>query len=320
MEPTAPHWDFFIAHAGPDVTTAEALYDLLSGSAKVFLDSRSLELGDDWDRELPKAQQHSLITVVLVSSKTDSAYYEREEIRSAVDLARKNPDRYRVVPLSLDDGNNKNENSPYGLGVKHGLFLSTEGSLEKIALRLLETLNRSKYRTVLFDPRDGGVANNFRGRAGAFFKGKGADARPISPIGAGTLQVDAAGVLTITRTTSDGRFEIFPTGPAARATGNKRIFAAKDATAVDRAIWFHCEARSASGRQGLRIVLKNDPKETWLASEKRIIDIADWVAIDVYFHIDPSLEFYIRIDHEEVTQVPSQLQLRGIIVREKGVN
>jgi hypothetical protein len=37
----------------------------------------------------------------------------------------------------------------------------------------------------------------------------------------------------------------------------------------------------------------------------------------VYLRIDPSLEFYVRIDHEEVSRVPSELQIRGIIVREK---
>ena len=317
-ETTTPRWDFFIAHAGPDLTVAEALYDLLSGSARVFLDSRSLELGDDWDRELPKAQKDSLITVVLVSSKTGAAYYEREEIRSAIALSRDHPDRYRVVPLSLDDGGQSVE-PPYGLGVKHGLFLSKEGSLDKTALTLLAALNRLKYRTVLFDPRDDGVTNNFRGRAGAFYKGKGADAHATSPVGAGTLSIDAAGVLTISRTTGDGRFEVFVTGTASRKDGNKRIFAAKNAT-VDRTIWFHCEARSAFGRQGLRVVLKNDPKDTWLASEKRVIESPNWTEIDIYFHVDPALEFYIRIDHEEVSQVPSQLQIRGIIVREKDVN
>src|SRR5713101_2110796 len=113
--PTDKHqWDFFIAHAGPDVSTAEALYDFLSGSAKVFLDSRSLELGDDWDRELSEAQRKSFITVVLVSSRTDAAYYERVEVASAIKLARAQPARYRVVPVVLDDMPEP-QVDPYGL-------------------------------------------------------------------------------------------------------------------------------------------------------------------------------------------------------------
>lgn len=50
---------------------AEQLYDLLVPKAKVFLDSRELMLGDNWDEELAAAQRNSLITVVLVSRKTE---------------------------------------------------------------------------------------------------------------------------------------------------------------------------------------------------------------------------------------------------------
>jgi len=315
--PTDKHqWDFFIAHAGPDVSTAEALYDFLSGSAQVFLDSRSLELGDDWDRELSEAQRKSFITVVLVSSRTDAAYYERVEVASAIKLARAQPARYRVVPVVLDDMPEP-QVDPYGLNLKHGLSLSNAGSLENIAFRLLEALNRSKYRTVLFDAREGGVANNLRGRAGAFYQGKGKETRQTSRVGEGTSQIDSSGVLTITRTTGEGRFEIFPTGAGLKAVGDKRIFPPKTSATGDRTIWIHCETRSAFGKQGLRFVLKNDPKETWLYSEKRIVESPDWAPIDVYLRIDPSLEFYARIDHEEVSRVPSELQIRGIIIREK---
>jgi hypothetical protein len=316
MPTDTSQYDFFIAHPGPDSSTAEALYDVLSGAAKVFLDSRSLEIACDWDLELSKAQRQSFITVVLVSSRTDAAYYERVEVASAIRLARAEPARYRVVPIALDDMPEP-QVDPYGLNLKHGLSLSKAGSLENIAFRLLDTLHRSKYRTVLFDPREGGVANNFRGRAGAFYKGKGTEARQISPIGEGTLQIDPFGVLTITRTTSEGRFEIYPTGAGLKAVGNKRIFHRKDSGTADRAIWIHCEARSAFGKQGLRFVLKNDPKDTWLGSEKRIVESSDWAPVDVYLHINPSLEFFVRIDHEEVSRVPSELQIRWIIIREK---
>ena len=46
------HWDFFLAHAGKDTPLAEDLYDRLYQTARTFLDSRSLLLGDDWDHGL----------------------------------------------------------------------------------------------------------------------------------------------------------------------------------------------------------------------------------------------------------------------------
>ena len=74
-ETESPGWDFFIAHASADAGTADQLYELLTASgARVFLDFRCVKLGDDWDRRIRAAQEASLISVILVSSKTDEAY------------------------------------------------------------------------------------------------------------------------------------------------------------------------------------------------------------------------------------------------------
>jgi len=77
-------YDFFLAHAGPDAATAERLYDLLARKTRVFLDSKSIDLGEDWDRVLAEAQRRSRATVVLVSAHTDAASYQREEIATAI--------------------------------------------------------------------------------------------------------------------------------------------------------------------------------------------------------------------------------------------
>lgn len=143
LTPIEFKFDFFIAHAGADLPPAERLYDLLQPST-VFLDSRSLELGDDWDRELPLAQQTSMVTVVLVSSNTDRAYYQREEIAAAIALARKDDARHRVVPVYLDTRDESGV--PYGLLGKHGLEASRDGDLEGIAVRLKESLSRIKAK------------------------------------------------------------------------------------------------------------------------------------------------------------------------------
>jgi len=122
-------------------------------------------------------------------------------------------------------------------------------------------------------------------------------------------------VPTSTRTTGEGGFEIYPTGAGSKDVGNKRIFPRRSSGTADRTIWIHCEARSAVGKQGLRFVLKNEPEDTRLGSEKRIVESPHWAPVDIYLHIDPSLEFFLRIDHEEVSRVPSELQIRGIEIR-----
>ena len=137
-------WDVFIAHAGKDASTAEQLYDMLHQKCRVFLDSRCLELGDNWDLKLPAAQEASFLTVVLISSNTEKAYYQREEIAAAIDLARDDEDKYRVIPIYLDQQGSKSKKVHYGLRLKHGLTVSEDLSLAQCADRLLDTLNRLK--------------------------------------------------------------------------------------------------------------------------------------------------------------------------------
>jgi len=137
-------WDFFIAHAGADQGTAEQLYDLLVQESHVFLDSRCLELGDDWDTNLAAAQRSSAVTVVLVSSAAEQAYYQREEIAAAVALARKARARHRVVPVYLDSEVAAGDTIPYGLRLKHGLQLSDTLTLAHAASKLLALLRRTQ--------------------------------------------------------------------------------------------------------------------------------------------------------------------------------
>src|SRR5215813_7768699 len=95
-------WDIFLAHASGDTEKAVELFEVLSGwpyrPARVFLDVRTLKLGDDWDVAIPAAQRASKITVVLASRHSQTAYYQREEIAAAISLARQDGQRHRVVP------------------------------------------------------------------------------------------------------------------------------------------------------------------------------------------------------------------------------
>jgi hypothetical protein len=133
-------WDFFIAHAGEDAAAAEELFEYLAPRAQAYLDTRSLRLGDDWDIALRLAQERSLVTVVLISANSDAAYYQREEIASAIARARIDPDGHRVVPVFLNGFPNGREGVPYGLRIKHGIALSATVSLRDAAERLIELL------------------------------------------------------------------------------------------------------------------------------------------------------------------------------------
>jgi hypothetical protein len=160
---SAYEWDIFIAHAGADLDAAKLLFRLLDSHARVFLDTERLRLGDNWDEELAKAQQRSRVTVVLVSSRTDGAYYQREEIAAAISLARSGTEKsHRVVPLYLEPAVANAGILPYGLRLKHGLHLSVDLNLELAATKLLDLLSTT-------DPEflDAGKARVARARSRA---------------------------------------------------------------------------------------------------------------------------------------------------------
>lgn len=132
-------WDFFIAHAGPDKAPAETLYSLLVPRSRVFLDTKCISLGDDWDTVIAHAQRASAVSLILVSDRTDAAYYQREEIAAAIALARQNAEAHRVVPIFLSAEENLRVPTPYGLQLKHGIRLGAS-SLEDAATRLFDLL------------------------------------------------------------------------------------------------------------------------------------------------------------------------------------
>jgi hypothetical protein len=154
MSETDLAWDFFLAHAGADVELAERLFELLADSSRVFLDSRCLQLGDDWDTILADAQRRSLITVVLVSRNTTSAYYQREEVAAAIALAREDGDKHRVVPVYLDSSAEKSV-TPYGLRLKHGISIGDTCGLPEAAAELL-SLRRSLGEPIHIRKSDSG--------------------------------------------------------------------------------------------------------------------------------------------------------------------
>ncbi|GAB2962748.1 TIR domain-containing protein [Saccharothrix stipae] len=131
-------WDFFLAHAGADSPTAERLRSLLEPHATVFDDSM-LRAGEEWDLVLDRHLRASMITVVLVSRRTENALYLREEIARAIGLARADA-RRRVVPLVLEDV----DALPYGLELRTPVRLADGLDLAGAAGKLLESLHHSR--------------------------------------------------------------------------------------------------------------------------------------------------------------------------------
>lgn len=138
-------WDFFIAHASAteDTRAAEILYDALDPHCQVFMDTRRLLPGDAWDDALPKAQRRARMSVILISRNTKKSWYKRDEIATAVALARDDLTKHRVVPVYLDGQPQESEGIPYGLRRLVSLDVRNDGGLDGVGASLRRLLQET---------------------------------------------------------------------------------------------------------------------------------------------------------------------------------
>lgn len=138
-------YDVFIAYAGPDVGYAQKLDSLLSVVGySVFMAPRKVPLATPFPLELIRAQENSLLTVVLISSHSDSSYFLQEEILRAIALARKH--RHRVLPIYISGNQAQNSDVPLTLTQLQSIFLAEEPSLLSVAQKIEATVYGIKRR------------------------------------------------------------------------------------------------------------------------------------------------------------------------------
>lgn len=126
--------DFFISHAGQDREYAGRLFALLIPRSHPFLDTWPLALGKQWDDEVQAALNRARVTVVVVSQHTKQAYYQKVEIRQAIDRATQGS--HLVVPVFLGG----KTWDVFELTGFHGIMAGPETAIEDVAERLLGML------------------------------------------------------------------------------------------------------------------------------------------------------------------------------------
>jgi hypothetical protein len=128
--------ELFLAHAGADSDAAERLFDLLAPDVRAWLDTRCLLPGDEWPKEIARAQGAALATVILLSRNAEHAYYLTDEIHTAIALHRRLPDEHRAVAVFLDGRPDDPMQVPVGLRSLHSLDAVAEGGLDGVARKL----------------------------------------------------------------------------------------------------------------------------------------------------------------------------------------
>ncbi len=142
--PPDPQYHFFIAYPSTAAKQAEELFDLLTDSHKVYLDSRNLLAGQNWTTALSMAQAASLITVALICQEYQSAFYAQEEVAAGIAYERVwGNTRHIVVPIYLNGLPLDPVQIPYGIRVKQALDAIKESSLEAVAVKLKAMLGPS---------------------------------------------------------------------------------------------------------------------------------------------------------------------------------
>jgi len=161
--------------------------------------------------------------------------------------------------------------------------------------------------SVLFDGAKQGVQAFFQGVEGRNFK----DGKAMSEKGRGTLSVDKEGWIKLSRSNTDGKFEIQlrPKGPG-KPSFEKRYIP------PPRLIRINCEARSEGGEHTLRFLLKDEEGDQWLANEKKKVVPGDWSGIEVYLWADSTKDCLFRID-DIADKAPSTLAIRHLTISEQ---
>ncbi len=135
-------WDIFIAHAEIDVEAAEALYEALLPHKRVFLDTRSIRIGESWEFEIPRAMNASRMTVVMVSAGTElnvargglKARAFLAQIEASRTLCRMRPGGHLIVPFVV--GRDVPEPLPFKLrrdpSVRNDEYPFLDAAVEKL--------------------------------------------------------------------------------------------------------------------------------------------------------------------------------------------
>lgn len=125
------HWDAFIAHATEDEDIATRLHAALSAaSLRVYLAKNDLKPGEAFTLEIPRAQNESRSTILLISEEIEQSPYVQAEITRAISLKRRGG--HQVIPVVLTSQASLQE-LPYGLETVQAIVFRKGTSLLRVA-------------------------------------------------------------------------------------------------------------------------------------------------------------------------------------------
>jgi hypothetical protein len=193
--------------------------------------------------------------------------------------------------------------------IQRELSLSVDNISAAVAYKSAGSTERIIYDSIGRD-----IGFDFKGSKAQLWQRIDGVDRAISDYGLGKLSPEN-GVLNIQRSNTEGRYEIWL---------QSYFFDSKELPSIprndlisgQRGIRINFEAKAIGASHTLRVVLKNEKENRWLADDSRIISGNSWAPIRIYFQIPPE-ECRLRIDDLDVTDAPSSVQIRNFVVAER---
>ena len=148
-------FDIFIAYSSSDRIFAEKLYQYLSIDSTVFLDFKVIVPGDLWNQKIAEAHATSLITLALISSRTEDSFYQMEEIINAISMHKAKNYKHNLIPLYINF-EQLPKKIPYGLKGIQSIELINEDDYKITSQRVLTLLDELKGNYALIEYKKDG--------------------------------------------------------------------------------------------------------------------------------------------------------------------
>jgi len=174
----------------------------------------------------------------------------------------------------------------------------------------------SAAERIIYATAGGAVGHDFTGQEAKLWQKVDGKDQPISDLGRGSLSFTDDGSLNISRSNTDGRYEVWLTRYTVDGKEHARIPRDDHIEGV-RSLRLSGEAKAVGGEHTLRFVFKNESANTWADKREHRVTTNAWTPFSLHFRVSPSEECRLRIDDLDISKAPSSLQLRNIVLAEK---
>lgn len=165
---------------------------------------------------------------------------------------------------------------------------------------------------IVFDGRAAVTGFDITGRDGRLWN---PDGTARSGFGHGSIEFHPGGVIHVSRTNAEGRYELW----FERYTFDGKEYdhiPANPLVAGERKLRITCEAKAIGAQHTLRFVVRNAIGGHPLYHVEKTVGANEWTPIDAYLRVDPTTKTQLRID-DEATSAPTSVQIRNLLVVER---